>query len=37
MLLAPFLILIVYPVLIDIFSRHAQVRAQALLQPQPAE
>jgi cobalt-zinc-cadmium resistance protein CzcA len=37
MLLAPFLILIVYPVLIDIFSRHAQIREQGLLQPQPAE
>lgn len=37
MLLAPFLILIVYPVLIDIFSRHAQVSEQGLLQPQPAE
>ena len=37
MLLAPFLILIVYPVLIDIFSRHAQMREQGLLQPQPAE
>jgi heavy metal efflux system protein len=37
MLLAPFLILIVYPVLIDICSRHAQVREQGLLQPQPAE
>ena len=37
MLLAPLLILIVYPVLIDLFSRHAQVGERALLQPQPAE
>ncbi|HEX5280141.1 MAG TPA: CusA/CzcA family heavy metal efflux RND transporter [Micropepsaceae bacterium] len=37
MLLAPFLILIVYPVLIDIFSRRTQTREQGLLRPQPAE
>lgn len=37
MLLAPLLILVVYPVLIDIFSRHAQVREEGLLQAQPAE
>lgn len=37
MLLAPFLILIVYPVLIDIFSRRAQPRERGVLHPQPAE
>ena len=37
MLLAPFLILIVFPVLIDLFSRHGTVREPASLHAQPAE
>ena len=37
MLLAPFLILIVFPVLIDLFSRRGTAREPASLQAQPAE
>ncbi len=37
MLLAPVLILIVFPVLIDVFSRRQIVRDHGLLQAQPAE
>ncbi len=36
-LLAPVLILIVFPVLIDIFSRHSESREQPRFEPQPAE
>ncbi len=37
MLLAPVLILIVFPVLIDIFSRHSEAREQTGFRTQPAE
>ena len=37
MLLAPMLILIVLPVAIDLFSRHARAVARARLRPEPAE
>jgi len=36
-LLAPLLILIVLPVLIDLFSRHAQREGEMVMQAEPAE